>query len=81
MQDGLATKRTQAPMSMYNLNLLADDDIPEDREEREDGGEGAGAVDDEKGHVVDFEAIGDVAHAGAAVVGVCDYYDFVAEVD
>ena len=66
---------------MHDLDPFAEHDGAEDGEEAEDGGEGGFAVDDEEGHVVDFETIGEVADACAALVGVCDYDDFVAAVD
>jgi peptide deformylase len=47
----------QTRMAMYNLNLLSNDNIPEDGEEREDGWEGCCSIDDEKWNMVDFEAI------------------------
>ena len=68
-------------MSMYNPNALAYDNVAEDGEEGEDGGKGCFAVDDPEGDVVDFEAVGQVAYAFTAGVGVCDDNDFVAAVD
>lgn len=74
-------KRAETPMAMDDFNLLADADIPQYGEEGEDGGEGRRSVDDEEGHVVDFEAVVEVANALAVVVGVGDDDDFVASVD
>lgn len=72
---------TQTPMPVNNLDTLAQTYIPEDREEGEDGREGGGAVDDEEGHVVDLDAVGEVADALAIVVGVGYDDDLVAAVD
>lgn len=33
MQDGFMTKTAQARMTMHNLNLLPNDNVPKDREE------------------------------------------------
>jgi len=68
-------------MSMHDLNPLSYNDIPEHREEREDGRKGGFAVDDEEGNVVDFEAIGEVAHTGATLIRVCNDNDLVSAID
>ena len=81
MQDGLMAQAAKTSMSMDNLNALANYDIAEDGKEGEDGGKGRLAVDDEKGNVVDLEAVGQVAYALSAGIGVCDDYDFMSAVD
>lgn len=82
MQDSLITKTAQASMPVHNLNLLTDANIAKYGKERKDGRKGGLAVDDEKGDVVDLEAVGEVAHAlPAVVVGVCDDDDLVPAVD
>jgi hypothetical protein len=81
MQNRLMAKAAQTGMAMDNFNLLSNHDIPENREKGEDGREGGGAVDDEEGDVVDFEAVGEVADPGAPFVLVCYDDDFVAPVD
>lgn len=81
MENGLVTQVAQAAMAVDNLDALADDNVPKDGEEGEDGGEGGVAVDDEEGDVVDFEAVGEVADALAIVVGVGYDDDLVAAVD
>lgn len=43
---------------MNNLNLLADEDLPENRERGEDGGKGGAAVDDPMRQMVYFESVG-----------------------
>lgn len=68
-------------MAMYDLDVLAYDDVAEYWEEREDCREGGFAVYDEEGNVVDLEAVGQVAYTGTAFVGVCDDDDFVAAVN
>lgn len=66
---------------MYNLNAFANDDVPKYGEEGEDGGECRLAVDDEEGHVVDFEAIGQVSHTCSTGVGMGNDNDFVSTID
>lgn len=68
-------------MAMYDLDSFAYDDIAEDWEEGEDGRKGGFAVDDEEGHVVDFETVGQVAHACSTRVRMCNDDDFVAAID
>jgi hypothetical protein len=68
-------------MAMHNLNLLSNDNIPEDGEEREDGWEGRCSIDDEKWNVVDFEAIRQISHSSPPIVGVSDDYDFVPSIN
>ena len=67
-------------MAMYNLDLLADYNVAEHGEKGEYRGHGRLAVDHEEGDVVDLEAIGEVAHAGAALVSMSDDYDLVTAV-
>lgn len=81
MQNRLVAKIAQTPMSMHDINLLPQNDIAEDWKERKDGGHGRLAVDDEERDVVDFEAIGEVAHTGAVLVGVGNDNYSVASVD
>lgn len=81
VQDALVAQTTEAPMAVDNLDALADADVPQHGEEGEDGGEGGVAVDDEEGHVVDLEAVGEVAHALAVAVRVRDDDDLVPAVD
>jgi hypothetical protein len=74
-------KTAQACMAMHDLNLLSNDNVPEDWEERKDGWESRGAVDDEEWDVVDFETIGEVSHSGSAIVCVRNDDHLVASVD
>lgn len=68
-------------MTMDNLNLFANDDVPEYWKEGEDSRERRLAVDDEEGNVVDFEAIGEISDPRAASVGMGDDHDLVTAVD
>ena len=68
-------------MAMYNLNLLSNDNIPEDGEEREDGWKGRCSIDDEKRHVIDFEAIRKISHSSPPIVCMSDDDDFVPSIN
>lgn len=81
VEDALVTQTAEAAMAVDDLDALADEDVAEDGEAGEHRGEGGVAVDDEEGHMVDLEAVGEVADALAVVVGVGDDDDFVATVD
>lgn len=81
MQNRLMTKVAQAGVSMNDLDALPYADVAEDREERKDGREGRLAVHNQKGDVVDLEAICEVADTLSIIVGMCDYNDLVAAVD
>jgi hypothetical protein len=77
----LIAEVAETGMAVHYLDLLADDDVPEDGEEGEHGGERSLAVDGPEGDVVDFEAIGEVADSLASLEGVGDDDDLVATVD
>ena len=81
MQNGLMAQAAQTSMAVDDLDLLTDDDVAEDGEEGEDGRKGGLAVDDKEGHVVDLEAIGQVADASATLVLMGDDDDLVATVN
>lgn len=81
MQNRLMTQAAQTSMAMHNLNPFSDDNIPEHREEREDGRKGGLAVDDEEGDMIDFETVCEVAHTCATLVRVCNDNDFVSAID
>ena len=68
-------------MTMNDIDSFPQDDIPKHREEGEHGREGGASVDDEEGHVVDFQAVGEVSNTCSPFVGVCDDDYFVAPVD
>jgi len=81
MQYGLMAQTTKTGMAVYDADVFADDDVSKYREEGEDGRKGGFAVYDPEGDVVDFQAVGQVANASPASVGVCYDDDFVAAVD
>lgn len=81
MQCCFPAQAAEGGMPMYNIDLLSDDNVAEDRKEGEDGRQGGGTVDDPEGHVVDLEAVGQVANALAVVVGVSYDDYFVASVN
>lgn len=81
MEDSLSTETAETRMPVNNLNLLSNDNIAEDRKERENGREGRFAVNDEEGDVVDLEAIGEVANPCPAFVCMGDDNHFVPTVD
>jgi hypothetical protein len=68
-------------MAVYDANALAYDDVAEYGEEGEDGREGGFAVYHPEGDIVDLQAIGQVANASSASIGVCNDDYFVATVD
>lgn len=81
VQDAFVAQTAETAVTMNNLDALTNADVAEDGEEGKYCGEGGLAVDDEEGHVVNLEAIGEVADALAVVVGVGDDDDLVAAVD
>jgi hypothetical protein len=81
MQDSLMAQTAKTSMAVYNFDSFAYDDVAEDGEEGEDGGERSLAVDDEEGNVVDFEAVGEVSHTCPASICVCNDDNFVAAID
>jgi hypothetical protein len=68
-------------MTMDNLNLFANNDVPEYGEEREERRHRGLAVDDEERDMVDFETVGEIAYSCSAFVGMGDDDDFVPAVD
>lgn len=81
VQCGLPAEVAEGGMAVYNVDLFTDDDVPEDREEGEDGRKACRAVDDEEGHVVDLEPVGEVADPLPIVVCVSNDHDLVTPVD
>lgn len=62
-------------MSVDDIDILSNDDIPEYREERKYCWKRRLSIDDEEWDIIDLEAIGEVAHAMAGLVRMCyDYY-------
>lgn len=80
MEDCFSTEATQTCMAVYNIDVLPDHNIAEYGEEREDGGEGRFAINDEEWDVIDLETISEVANPGPPFVCMCNDNDFVASV-
>jgi hypothetical protein len=68
-------------MSVYDFDALTNDNVAKYGEEGKDGGKGRFTIDDEKGDIVDFEAVGEVSHTGPTGIGVSDDNHLVAAVD
>lgn len=81
VENGLSAEAAETRMTVDDFNLFPNDDVAEDREEREDRRKCCLAVDDEKGDMVDLEPICEVAHTGSALVRVRDDDHFVAAID
>lgn len=80
MQGCFPAQTAEGSMAMDDVDSFPDENVTENREEGEDGGKGRRAVDDEEWDVVDLEAIGEVAHTLAVIVGVGYNDDLVAPV-
>ena len=80
MEDGLVAQAAETGMSVDYLYTFANDDIPKNGEKREDGRESRLSVDDEKGNIIDFQAICEVAYTSPAFVGVRYNDDFVSAI-
>jgi len=81
MQNGFVAETAQTSMSMYNFNLLADDNVAEHREEGKDRWESCLAVHDQKRNMVDLEAIRTISDSLPAFVCVRDYDHLMSSVD
>ena len=85
VQQALVTQVAQTGVAVHDLDVLADEDVAQDGEGGDDGGEGGGAVDDPVRQVVDFEAPGeevaDPRAGGRGRVGVGDDGEAVAAGD
>lgn len=57
MQNSLMAEAAQALMAVNDLDLFPNDDIPKDGKEGEDRWHRCLAIDDQKRHMVNFEAI------------------------
>ena len=75
------TETTQTGMTVNDLNLFANDDIPEYGEEGEHRGHGRLAIYDEERYMVDLETVGKIPNPSASFICVRDDYDFMATVD
>ena len=81
MQNGFMTETAQTRMTMHDLNFLPDDNVPEDREEREHGGEGGFSVYYEKRNMIDFQTISEIPDPCSSLVCMRDDDDFVTTID
>ena len=72
-------------MAMYNLDLLPDEDLSQDRKRREDSRECRLAVYDPVRDMIDLEPVCEVANACATwiwrTVCMCNYHDSVTSID
>lgn len=81
VEDGFATEAAETRMAMDNLDLLPNDNVAENGEEGEDGGEGSLAVDNEERDMIDLESIGEVSDSCSALVCMGDDNDFMSAID
>lgn len=81
MEYALMAKTAQTTVTVNYLYTLSNEDVSQDGEEGENRGERSLPVDDEKGHMVHFQPIGEIAHTFSVVMGVRDDDDLVASVD
>ena len=65
---------------MHNLNLLSYNNISEDGKKGENGWKGRGSIDNQKWHMVDFEAVCEISYACAPFICVCYDDDLVPSV-
>ena len=70
----------QASMTMNNLNLLSNDDVPEDGEEGEDCRHRGFSVDDQEWDMIDLESICEVVYSCPSLVGMSDHHYLVTPV-
>ena len=66
---------------MDDLDLLPDDNVSKDREERKNGGHGRLSIDDKEWDVINFQPIGEVVDASSTSIGVGNNDDLVAAID
>ena len=81
VQNGFVAEATKTGMPMHNLNLFSQDDVAENWEERENGGECRFTVDDKERDVIDFETVGQIAYSCTTFIGMCDDDDLMAAID
>ena len=68
-------------MSVYNFDLLSDDDISEDRKERKDSRHSRFSIYYKEGHMIHLKAIGQIPDTCPPFIRVSDDNNFVASVD
>ena len=66
---------------MYDFNLLPNNDVSEGWEERKDSRKCCCAIYNQEGHMVDFQAIREIAHASSPFIGMRYNDDLVAPID
>lgn len=81
MKDSFMAETAQARVAVDDVNLLADDNVPEDGEKGEDGRHCRLAVYNNERDVVDLEPIGKVSDPGAPFVCMGNDDHFVAAVN
>jgi len=81
MQDSLVTETAKTAMTMNNLNLLPKNDTSEHGEEREYGGHGGFAVDNQEWNMIYFKTIRQIVNSCATFIGMCDNDDFMTAID
>ena len=81
VQDSLVAQTGQTRMAVNDIDSFPQHNVPENGKETKHGRKGGAAVDDQERHVVDFQSVGQVAHASPPLVGVGDDDYFVAAVD
>jgi hypothetical protein len=81
MQYRFMAEAAQTCMTMYDFNLLSNDDVAKDWEEGEDSRKGGCAVDYEEWNMIDLEAIGEVSDSSSSFVCVGYNNDLMSSVD
>lgn len=81
VQGRFPAKTAERSMTVYYVDLLPNDNVAEYREKRENGRKRGRAIDDEERHVVNFEAVGQVADAGSILIRVRYDYHLVASIN
>lgn len=80
MKDGFIAEAAQTCVTMNNLNLFSDDDVPEHRRKGEDSWKRGLSVYHQKRYMVDLEAIGQIVYACSTFVCMCDNHDFMTSI-
>lgn len=75
------TETAQTSVPVNDLDLFANNYIPEYGEEGKHRRHGRLAIYNEKRYMVDLEAIGQVSNPGASFVGMSDDNDFMPTID
>lgn len=81
MKDCLMAKIAEASVAMNNLDFLPDDDVAKNWKEGKHGRHCGFSIYNKERNMIDFEAIGEISDASAALVGVSYYDHLVAAID